>query len=355
LRRITSTIVLLAAVIAIAVFAVTAAASKHSPSTSGTVVGVPAGDTLLVRIPAKGKKKAKTVRVQILGVSAPSGTSCYAAQSIAKTKSLAYGKKVTLAGYLTQRVYVSAPGTSDLGGALVSSGAAQVDVFREPFSRLAAYVPLQHTAETAGAGMWSACAADIGVTASGPKTAQVGDYLTYTGSVTNAGPLVAQTVQIELRPGTYAKQISSVSTSLGQCESKGWVAYCTINGMAPGSSATLTFGIRAVTAGALTARFTATTYGCTDAQCGSVALQDSSLDNDRAAAATIVPGGSYGLPGKECDVAYPTVCLPPPPVDLDCADFAPLRSFPVRRDAPDGDDHHLDGNGDGVACEGDDY
>ena len=252
-------------------------------------------------------------------------------------------------------MYVSAPGTSDLGSALVSSGAAQVDTFRAPFSRLAAYVPLQHTAETARAGMWSACAADIGVTATGPKTAQVGDYLTYTGSVTNAGPLVAQTVQVELRPGTYAKQISSVSTSLGQCESKGWVAYCTINGMAPGSSATLTFGIRAVTPGALTARFTATTYGCIDAQCGSVALQDSSLENDRAAAATIVPGGSYGLPGKECDAAYPGVCIPPPPVDLDCADFAPLRSFNVNRNAPDGDDHHLDGNGDGVACEGDDY
>jgi endonuclease YncB( thermonuclease family) len=352
LRRIFGIIVLLAAA---GTVAVTATASKHSPSTTGTVTGVPSGDTIVVRIPAKGKTKARNVRVKTLGVSAPTGSSCYAAQSLAKTKSLALGKKVTLAGYLTQRVYVSLPGSVDLGRSLVESGAAQIDVWAAPFSRLSDYVPLEHAAETAARGMWGACAADVSVTATGPARAQPGDYLTYTTSVTNSGPLVAQNVHIELRPGTYAKQINAVATSLGECASKGWVAYCSISGMAPGSSATITLTIRAINAGALTARIAASVIGCTSTQCGNVALLDPKLDNDRAGASTIVPGGIYGLPGKECDPAYPTVCIPPPPVDLDCADFAPLRNFPVRRDAPDGDDHHLDGNGDGVACEGDDY
>jgi endonuclease YncB( thermonuclease family) len=352
LRRIFLILALLTAAGAIAV---AATASKHAPSTTGTVTGVTAPDTLTVKIPKKGKTKARTVRVKLLGVSAPTGASCYADQALARTKSLALGKKVTLSGYLTQRVYASVPGTPDLGRALVEGGHAQVDVWSAPFSRLADYVPLQHDAELASRGMWGACGADVRVTAAGPTRALPGDYLTYTMSVSNAGPLVAKGVHIELRPGTYAKQINAVTTSLGQCENKAWVVYCSINGFAPGSSATINLTIRAVNAGALTARVTASVIGCTDQQCGSAALLDPKLDNDRAGAATLVPGGIYGLPGKECDAAYPTLCLPPPPVDLDCADFAPLRAFPVRRDAPDGDDHHLDGNGDGVACEGDDY
>jgi hypothetical protein len=84
-------------------------------------------------------------------------------------------------------------------------------------------------------------------------------------------------------------------------------------------------------------------------------LLDSNLLNDEAAASTIVPGGVYGQPGRECDPGYVGVCIPPPPPDLDCADFAPLRKFAVRRDVADPDPHHLDGNNDGIACEGDDY
>lgn len=47
-----------------------------------------------------------------------------------------------------------------------------------------------------------------------------------------------------------------------------------------------------------------------------------------------------------CDPAYPTLCLPTTP-DLDCADLD-ARQFPVL--APD--PHRLDGDGNGVGCEG---
>jgi micrococcal nuclease len=47
-----------------------------------------------------------------------------------------------------------------------------------------------------------------------------------------------------------------------------------------------------------------------------------------------------------CDPSYPTVCIPPPPPDLDCADI-PYRSFRVRPSDP----HHFDGSGDGLGCE----
>ena len=47
-----------------------------------------------------------------------------------------------------------------------------------------------------------------------------------------------------------------------------------------------------------------------------------------------------------CSPAYPTVCIPPPPPDLNCGDI-PYRRFVVL--APD--PHHFDGDHDGIGCE----
>lgn len=51
-------------------------------------------------------------------------------------------------------------------------------------------------------------------------------------------------------------------------------------------------------------------------------------------------------PSGNCDPAYPTVCIPPPPPDLDCGDI-PYRRFQVLPPDP----HNFDGNSDGVGCE----
>jgi micrococcal nuclease len=51
-------------------------------------------------------------------------------------------------------------------------------------------------------------------------------------------------------------------------------------------------------------------------------------------------------PGGKCDPSYPTVCIPPPPPDLDCSDV-PYRRFKVLPPDP----HHFDGDHDGVGCE----
>ena len=61
-----------------------------------------------------------------------------------------------------------------------------------------------------------------------------------------------------------------------------------------------------------------------------------------------VPRSSQPRPvaGGRCDPSYPTVCIPPPPPDLDCADI-PYRNFRVRPPDP----HHFDGGGDGLGCE----
>jgi micrococcal nuclease len=53
-------------------------------------------------------------------------------------------------------------------------------------------------------------------------------------------------------------------------------------------------------------------------------------------------------PAGNCHPAYPTVCIPPPPPDLDCKDI-PYRNFPV--DHRYGDPHRFDGDQDGIGCE----
>jgi len=50
--------------------------------------------------------------------------------------------------------------------------------------------------------------------------------------------------------------------------------------------------------------------------------------------------------GGRCDPSYPTLCIAPPPPDLDCSDI-PYRRFRVRPPDP----HHFDGGGDGIGCE----
>jgi len=66
------------------------------------------------------------------------------------------------------------------------------------------------------------------------------------------------------------------------------------------------------------------------------------------------PVPSYGGGGESgtgsgtgnCDPSYPTVCIPPPPPDLDCKDIS-YRNFTVIGSDP----HHFDGDHDGVGCE----
>src|SRR5262245_51919421 len=48
----------------------------------------------------------------------------------------------------------------------------------------------------------------------------------------------------------------------------------------------------------------------------------------------------------QCHFSYPTVCIPPPPPDLDCPDI-PFRNFTVLPPDP----HRFDRDKDGIGCE----
>lgn len=58
----------------------------------------------------------------------------------------------------------------------------------------------------------------------------------------------------------------------------------------------------------------------------------------------VVLGGAGAQ--ANCDPSYPTVCIPPPPPDLDCGDI-PYRNFTVLPPDP----HNFDGNSDGIGCQ----
>lgn len=66
-----------------------------------------------------------------------------------------------------------------------------------------------------------------------------------------------------------------------------------------------------------------------------------------ATPAPIVPFVGTPAPGGNCDPAYPTVCIPPSPPDLDCGDIT-FRRFTVLPPDP----HSFDGDHDGIGCEG---
>jgi len=61
---------------------------------------------------------------------------------------------------------------------------------------------------------------------------------------------------------------------------------------------------------------------------------------------TTAPRPVVGGEHSGCDPSYPTVCIPPPPPDLDCADV-PYTNFTV----VGADPHHFDGDRDSIGCE----
>ena len=352
-------------VVLVAAVALTAAVSfgGTEKALTGVVTAVPTADTLVVKV-----GKAKPVVVRILGVRAPAAADCYGNDALAATRSLALDQRVTITGELkTKKVkkknittlvtpaggtFVTLANGGDLGRTLLARGAAQLDLWSARTTREQEYADLQRQAARRLDGMWGACSADLEVSISGPDQGLPGQLLSYSVVVKNAGPLAAKDVELRMRPGNYSEFVHRVTSTDGTCTAASWMATCTMNALTPGSSARVTVVLRAVNFGALSARAEAVLLGCVSQSCGNAPLLDRNLDSNHAATVTILPGGGYE---RKCDPSYPSACIPVPPPDLDCEDFRPLRNFTVRHDVADADDHHLDGNHDGIGCQEEDY
>lgn len=68
--------------------------------------------------------------------------------------------------------------------------------------------------------------------------------------------------------------------------------------------------------------------------------------NKSVSVAEIVITPTYTNIQTSCDPSYPTVCIPPPPPDLDCKDVS-YKNFKVLSPDP----HEFDRDGDGIGCE----
>ena len=325
------------------------------------VVAVSAGDTLDVRL-ATGERK----RVRLLGVRAPAAGSCFARQARNATRAVVAGRRVVLgadravpardrAGRLL--AYVTSGRRGDLGHTLLAQGLAQVDVEAPVFGRFLSYVPIQRLAETGGRGIWNGCAADVSVAIeASPTEPVVGTQVAYRVTVTNEGPLAAPGVVLELRPPGATPLTSADSRA---CRVETWVGSCAFGGLAAGATVTRTFTADVTREGLVSARVAARFDWCIRAACGSAPLRDSNLRNGESAALVTAvagppPTGPPPTRSTACHPSYPTVCIPPPPPELVCADIA-FRDFSVSWTVPDPDPHHFDKSEDGIGCQFDDY
>jgi micrococcal nuclease len=91
------------------------------------------------------------------------------------------------------------------------------------------------------------------------------------------------------------------------------------------------------------ARFRAAQHAARDAQRGLWSPSTCGGDTSGPARAPDPAAGARA----GCDPSYPSVCIPPPPPDLDCADIS-ARAFTVTGADP----HRFDGDHDGRGCEG---
>jgi endonuclease YncB( thermonuclease family) len=349
-----------------AVVFVMAAVAGSRGVVSARVTAVSAGDTLQVRL-SSGKRQT----VHVLGVSTPPKGSCFSAESTAATRALVLNRTVKLSA-AGSAAYVRLPDGTDLGAQLVTDGKAQIDALGTSFSRLPTYVPLQQAAEKANKGLWGACAVDLSVELVATTTAvAVGGDVKYTATITNAGPLAAPNVDLDVRaPQGNPFETAASETGHSGCTPHGWYATCAFDSIPAGGTASAFFTVAAKQEGRVSATALVRISGCLSEACGDLPLHDSHLDNDRSGAlASIVPPPPPGqalvpaqlpiahwIAGGNCDPHYPTVCMPRSPPDLDCADLS-FRGFQVLHDPTPAtpDSHSFDNNFDGIGCQFDDY
>ena len=137
----------------------TAPTATRGPLTIAKVAAVVNGDTIDVTIGTTRR------RLRYLGISAPTGTQCYAANATTLNRQMVTGQTVTLeqsttntdsAGNLLRLVYLS--NNKLINEELLSKGAARIQPTALNTTLTERLTAAQQTAVSARAGLWSACA-----------------------------------------------------------------------------------------------------------------------------------------------------------------------------------------------------
>ena len=227
--------------------------------------------------------KGRSDKVRILGIDTPERGRCYASAATAETRKLSLGKHVRLVGDASQAA-------------------------RDRYGRMLAYV--------------MAPKGDVGALLVRGGFAHVYVY---------GGKPFARVTAYRRAEG------SARSAARGLWSACGAVVIPTSTATGTTTPATTTKGSTTTTA-TTTTRATTTTVGTTTASTTTTATTTTTPTTTTVATTTTT--------SSKCDPSYPTVCIPPPPPDLNCGDI-PYRNFTVLPPDP----HHFDGNKDGVGCE----
>jgi micrococcal nuclease len=264
------------------------------------VIRVLDGDTIHVQL-ASGRRQP----VRLIGIDAPERGRCYFAAVARRARLLVLGKRVSLLGDPTQRerdgygrllAYVL-DGKRDLGRSLLAGGYAHLYAPTGTFARIRSYRAVERPARRKRLGLWSACRPTI---APGPPSAV---------PTVPAPPAVPPAPP----PGTPSPGTPPFPPPTPPPETP----------PAPAPAA-CSDGVDNDSDGAIDYP---ADPGCSDSV-------DSSEFSD----------------APECHPSYPTICIPPPPPDVDCEEMLD-RDFTVRHDVVDPDPHRFDPDRNGVGCE----
>jgi endonuclease YncB( thermonuclease family) len=265
---------------------------------SGLVTRVVNGDTIEVRL-VGGRRE----RVRLIGIDAPERGRCYFLPAARRAGSMALGRRVSLLGDRTQGerdgsgrliAYVLVSGRRDLGRSLIAGGYGRVFVVGRVFARLRSYVAEQRRARRKKLGLWTACVRPRVVPKPAPTPASPPPV---TPPPPGPPPPATPPSPPPTPPPTPPSPPAPADCNDGSDnDADGAVDY-------PADP------------------------GCSDSA-------DSSEFTD----------------SPDCHPSYPTLCIPPPPPDINCDELLD-RDFVVRHDVPDPDPHRLDEDGNGVGCE----
>jgi micrococcal nuclease len=262
------------------------------------VIRVSDGDTIHVRL-VGGRRQP----VRLIGIAAPDRGWCYSAAAARRARSLALGRRVSLIGDPTQRVrdgygrllaYVIV-GKRDLGRSLLAGGYAYLYAPGGTFARIRSYRAHERPARRKRLGLWSACRPAIAV----PESP-------------SAPPRLPPPPPAPPAPPPTPAPEPPVSPSPSPEPPP-----------APGP-----------------------------ADCGDGIDNDSdgAIDYPADAGCSDPADRSEFTDAPDCHPSYPTLCIPPPPPELNCDELLD-RDFTVRHDVADPDPHRFDPDRNGIGCE----
>ena len=362
MRRTLAAILSPAAVLAIAVAALTSSPAMAQSSITASVTHVVDGDTVDAQRP-----DGSVVRVRLIGIDTPERGQCGYAEASNHMEDIALGRTVALVADSTQDAtdrygrtlaYLDRDDGLDLGLDMIRAGWSDVYVYSTQFQRFPAY---SNAAFDAGGGAWRVCGGDFHLDEAELLRSDAEAFMDdYYARVSNrrfnaAWSMLGRPVRRSF--GSFRTWRAGHRRSLG-------VSLVSLSARLSGGRAVVSVRLRSRDRDACSGRIVRQRFAgrwvlvprqgdwvAVKARIhktggGNPQLSKSECATKRRPRPPIRPQPPPPPPQRNCDPSYPGVCIPPYPPDLDCDDV-PYSDFTVIGRDP----HGFDGDGDGRGCE----